>query len=138
MKNLKNYILIIFIIISCNKEDKPLTKNEILGSDLYKHYSNLDCDNNESSLICKKMNKLQPLKDGRVYEELITFVEDRPGHDFRYAIDPSKIERELHWKPKVSFAEGLENTINWYLDNKDWWMNINKQKYNQERLGVFS
>ena len=121
----------------CNAIDTVIDKGRI--GETYNIGGNNELANIDVvKLICNKMNKLQPLKDGRVYEELITFVEDRPGHDFRYAIDASKIERELHWKPKVSFAEGLENTINWYLDNKDWWMNINKQKYNQERLGVLS
>ena len=51
--------------------------------------------------------------------ELITFVDDRPGHDSRYAIDYSKINKELNWKPSVSFAEGLKQTIGWYINNKD-------------------
>ena len=59
--------------------------------------------------------------------EQIIFVEDRPGHDFRYAIDASKIEKELNWRPKESFKTGIQKTISWYLKNKNWWRkNIQK------------
>ena len=57
-------------------------------------------------------------------ESLITFVEDRAGHDLRYAIDPAKISNELDWKPTILFDEGIKKTIKWYLDNKEWWENI--------------
>lgn len=57
-------------------------------------------------------------------EELITYVEDRKGHDRRYAIDPSKIHRELGWLPETSFAEGIKKTINWYLNHQEWWRPI--------------
>lgn len=62
-------------------------------------------------------------------ESLITFVTDRPGHDMRYAIDPTKIETELGWKPKYNFDSGIKQTIQWYLDNKPWWMNIITGEY---------
>ena len=57
-------------------------------------------------------------------ESLITFVEDRAGHDLRYAINPSKISNELGWEPTILFDEGIKKTIKWYLDNKEWWKNI--------------
>ena len=57
-------------------------------------------------------------------ESLITYVKDRPGHDLRYAIDPTKLENELGWKPKYNFDTGIQQTIKWYLDNKSWWQNI--------------
>ena len=86
--------------------------------------------------ICEVLDKKIPLKSGRSYKELITFVEDRPGHDFRYAIDSSKIKRELHWAPKEKFKTGIEKTISWYLDNRRWWEAIQQKTYKQERLGT--
>lgn len=62
-------------------------------------------------------------------ENLITFVPDRPGHDRRYGIDPSKIMRELGWKPKYHFESGIKETINWYLQNRSWWENIRSGTY---------
>lgn len=82
------------------------------------------------------MDERSPRTNGAKYEELITYVADRPGHDFRYAIDASKIENELGWLPKESFETGIEKTILWYLDNKEWWESIQNNTYQQERLGV--
>jgi len=87
-------------------------------------------------IICRKMDELLPRINGTKYEELITYVADRPGHDFRYAIDASKIENELGWLSKESFETGIEKTILWYLDNKEWWESIQNNSYKQERLGV--
>ena len=86
--------------------------------------------------ICEILDNELPLNDGKSYKELITFVNDRPGHDFRYAIDSSKIKNDLGWSPRESFSSGLHKTIQWYLNNKEWWRNIQKKKYNQQRLGV--
>ncbi|MCL4131195.1 UNVERIFIED_CONTAM: hypothetical protein GTU68_022648 [Idotea baltica] len=72
------------------------------------------------------------------YEELITYVTDRPGHDVRYAIDASKIERELGWKPEETFESGIRKTVEWYLDNKQWWSRVLDGSYAGERLGVSS
>ncbi len=69
------------------------------------------------------------LKELNKPESLITFVKDRAGHDLRYAIDPTKINKELGWLPKISFYEGINRTIKWYLDNKDWWENIISGEY---------
>ncbi len=69
------------------------------------------------------------------FRSLITFVKDRPGHDTRYAIDASKIERELGWKPAETFETGLRKTIRWYLENKDWWAPILDGSYQLQRLG---
>ena len=82
------------------------------------------------------MDERSPRTNGAKYEELITYVADRPGHDFRYAIDASKIENKLGWLPKESFETGIEKTILWYLDNKEWWESIQNDTYQQERLGV--
>ena len=84
--------------------------------------------------ICDILDSVKPRSEGS-YRELITFVEDRPGHDRRYAIDISKIEKQLGWKPSVSFEEGLEKTIRWYLDNPDWWKPLVEERYAGERLG---
>lgn len=72
--------------------------------------------------ICSILDELQPMDDGRSYAELITFVKDRPGHDRRYAIDSSKIRRELGWQPSETFESGLWKTVRWYLDNSAWVM----------------
>ncbi|MFZ4593866.1 MAG: GDP-mannose 4,6-dehydratase, partial [Verrucomicrobiaceae bacterium] len=71
-------------------------------------------------------------------EELITFVKDRPGHDRRYAIDCSKIERELGWSPLETFASGLQRTVNWYVANAAWMEEIQSGKYQLQRLGAES
>lgn len=84
--------------------------------------------------ICDLMNELRPRAGG--YRDLITFVSDRPGHDLRYAIDSSKIERDLGWRPAERFETGLRKTVQWYLDNADWWQAIRSGKYRGERLGV--
>ena len=69
--------------------------------------------------ICKILDELMPHKDGP-YADLITFVKDRPGHDRRYAIDPTKITTELGWKPAENFETGIRKTIEWYLENQAW------------------
>jgi len=81
--------------------------------------------NNEKSnievinLVCSILDKKIPLREGS-YKDLIVFVDDRPGHDFRYAIDSSKIKKELNWAPSESFETGLEKTIEWFIENKEW------------------
>jgi len=70
------------------------------------------------------------------FEGLITYVDDRPGHDIRYAIDASKIEKELGWVPEETFESGLRKTVEWYLRNKDWWSRVLDGSYSRERLGV--
>ncbi len=86
--------------------------------------------------ICTILDEIKPRSKNKSYKELITFVKDRPGHDFRYAIDSTKIKRELGWVPKENFESGLQKTINWYLENEGWWRKIQKNNYNQERLGI--
>ena len=70
--------------------------------------------------ICSILDELKPRSDGKSYAEQISFVKDRPGHDRRYAIDASKIERELGWRPAQTFETGIRKTVQWYLDNPDW------------------
>jgi dTDP-glucose 4,6-dehydratase len=84
--------------------------------------------------ICDVLDRERPLERGS-YRELIAFVPDRPGHDLRYAIDSSKIERELGWKAEESFETGLEKTVRWFLENEWWWRPIREQKYAGQRLG---
>jgi dTDP-glucose 4,6-dehydratase len=84
--------------------------------------------------ICDSLDRLVPVGDSR--RRLITFVTDRPGHDFRYAIDCSKIERELGWRPSESFASGLDKTIAWYLANRAWWEPLRTGIYQGQRLGL--
>ena len=69
------------------------------------------------------------------YSELITFVEDRPGHDLRYAIDASKIRDELGWQPKENFNSGFRKTVQWYLENSDWWQDILNKSHQLKRIG---
>jgi len=84
--------------------------------------------------ICAILDKLRPMK--RPYETLIEFVADRPGHDLRYAIDATKLERELGWKALETFDTGIEKTVQWYLDNEWWWRPLREKVYAGERLGV--
>ena len=79
-------------------------------------------------LLCQIMDQKLERPDG-TSQELITYVKDRPGHDLRYAIDASKINKELGWKPSVTFEEGLEKTINWYLNNEEWLKNVTSGAY---------
>jgi dTDP-glucose 4,6-dehydratase len=81
-------------------------------------------------LLCQKMDEKLNRPKG-TSEQLITYVKDRPGHDLRYAIDASKINQELGWKPSVTFEEGLEKTINWFLSNKEWLDNVTSGEYQQ-------
>ncbi|WP_373778045.1 dTDP-glucose 4,6-dehydratase [Glaesserella sp.] len=88
--------------------------------------------------ICELLEELVPHKPAGVerYEDLITYVSDRPGHDIRYAIDASKIAKELGWKPQETFETGLRKTVEWYLNNKKWWSRVLDGSYNRERLGT--
>ena len=85
------------------------------------------------NIICNYLDEVKPRKSGKKYNDLITFVKDRPGHDFRYAIDSSKILKNLDWNPIESFNSGIKKTIDWYLKNESWWRKI---QYKQERLGL--
>jgi len=85
--------------------------------------------------ICQTLDRLRPRADGN-YADLITFVTDRPGHDARYAIDPSRIRDELGWHPSVTVEEGLELTVRWYLENEDWWYPLLARNGLGKRLGT--
>lgn len=86
--------------------------------------------------ICELLDELQPSDHLKSYKELITYVTDRPGHDLRYAIDASKIQSDLGWTPRETFASGIRKTVIWYLDQRPWWQNIQNNSYQQQRLGL--
>lgn len=89
------------------------------------------------TLICELLDEKFGLQDnGKPRTDLITYVEDRPGHDARYAIDASKIKRELGWEPAQTFEKGLRETIEWYLSNKEWWEPLRQDVYGGQRLGL--
>ncbi len=91
--------------------------------------------------LCELLDELVPAKNNKStshltsYSELITFVKDRPGHDVRYAIDASKIERELGWKPQETFETGIRKTVEWYLNNDNWWKRVLSGEYQLARIG---
>ena len=87
--------------------------------------------------ICEILDRLQPYDCGS-YADLITFVTDRPGHDARYAIDPSRIRDELGWRPSVTIEEGLEKTVKWYLNNENWWKPLLQRSGVGKRMGIKS
>ena len=96
--------------------------------------------------VCAILDELRPRggKDGASggpeprprYQDLITYVADRPGHDLRYAIDPAKLMNELGWRPRENFETGIRKTVQWYLDNEWWWKPIHEKKYSGQRLGT--
>ena len=90
--------------------------------------------------ICELLEELAPdnansQASGKGFKDLITFVKDRPGHDARYAIDASKIERELGWAPEETFESGIRKTVQWYLDNPQWWQRVLSGDYQLGRIG---
>jgi len=99
-------------------------------------HQNIDVVRTICRLLERSRKALGPLPHDRPFEELITFVTDRPGHDRRYAIDASKIGRELGWKSAESFASGLEKTVQWYVDNREWWQRVLDGRYRLERIGT--
>jgi dTDP-glucose 4,6-dehydratase len=88
--------------------------------------------------VCRIMDEVRPRAGGQRHRELVTFVADRPGHDFRYAIDASKIQREVGWQPEHELEVCLRRTVLWYLKNRNWWQNILDGHYQLQRLGEAS
>jgi dTDP-glucose 4,6-dehydratase len=86
--------------------------------------------------ICAELDRQLPRQDGSPYADQIEFVPDRPGHDRRYAIDASKIRKDLGWKPMTSFEDGIRQTVHWYLTRQDWWEPLLEGRYDTSRLGV--
>jgi dTDP-glucose 4,6-dehydratase len=85
--------------------------------------------------VCDLLDEARPRSGGRSHRERIEHVEDRPGHDRRYAIDASRLRDELGWRPRVGFEAGLRGTVEWYLEHEDWWRSIRRRRYEGERLG---
>ena len=86
--------------------------------------------------LCSFLDELRPRKNGRSYQDLIRFVQDRPGHDRRYAIDPARTKKELGWSPQETFESALRKTVEWYLANLPWCDRVRDGSYQGERLGV--
>ena len=86
--------------------------------------------------ICALLDEHRPLADGRLRESLITYVKDRPGHDRRYAINATKLQRELGWQPSHTFESGIAQTVNWYISHQPWVQRVLDGSYRMERLGV--
>ena len=85
--------------------------------------------------VCSLLDELRPREDGKPYRAQVSFVADRPGHDRRYAIDASKIRRDLGFEPTHPFESGLRLTVRWYLDHPEWTSAVTRGKYDRERLG---
>ena len=86
--------------------------------------------------ICARLDQLRPDSNHVPHNSLIKFVQDRPGHDWRYAIDATRIRQELNWSPRETFESGIAKTIAWYLENEDWWQRILSGTYQSDRLGI--
>ena len=86
--------------------------------------------------VCTILDSLRPAVNKQPYAELIEHVADRPGHDFRYAIDASRIKEELGWEPQESFDSGMRKTVEWYLDNQAWVEKVQEGSYDGGRLGT--
>lgn len=123
-------------------EDHAIALYDVITKGCVGETYNVGCQNEVRNIdvvlsICGLLEELVPDKPKGVshYQDLITYVADRPGHDIRYAIDASKIERTIGWKPKESFESGLRKTVVWYLQNKTWWQRVLSRDYQLTRLG---
>lgn len=125
-KNVRDWL---YVTDHCSAIYSVLLKGE--NGETFNIGGNNELENiNIVDMICNIMDEISPRNNGKSYSKLITYVSDRPGHDFRYAIDASKIKKRLNWVPKESFSSGIRKTIKWYIDNKDWCKKI-QNNYNE-------
>jgi dTDP-glucose 4,6-dehydratase len=115
-------------------EDHARAIERVLESGVVGETYNIGGNSEKSNIeivdfICKTLDQIRPRKDGKSYLELKRHVSDRPGHDRRYAINATKITSQLGWKPQETFETGMIKTINWYLDNLDWVLNVTSGQY---------
>ena len=127
----------LYVTDHCNAIETVLRKGAI--GEVY----NVGGDSERQNLevvqtICTLLDQKQPRTDGKSYQEQITFVTDRPGHDQRYAIDASKLKNTLGWAPQFDFNQGINATIDWYLNNRQWTQRVLDGSYRGERLGAAS
>jgi len=104
------------------------------AGETYNIGGNSECRNIDLVMICRELDCHRP--SGAPHERLISFVTDRPGHDHRYAIDPTKISGELDWSPSVSLDEGIRRTVDWFLANQSWWLDVQERGCSLERIGL--
>ena len=131
-KNIRDWI---FVHDHCSALEVLLNKGKV--GHTYNIGSDTEIKNIDIVLsICRIMDRLKPRHNAKKYELLIKYVDDRPGHDFRYAINNDKILTQTAWKPEHDFNKALEITINWYIENIDWWSNKIDNSYDLSRLGV--
>ncbi len=124
-ENIRNWI---YVIDNCDGIDFVIRKGKIGES--YNIASNDELKNIDLvTKICKIMDNIKPAKRFKSYTELIYFVKDRPGHDFRYSLDFTKIMKSLNWKPKTKIENGLEKTVKWYIKNESWWNKLLNKEY---------
>jgi len=127
----------LFVLDHCDAISSVLSKGQV--GETYNVGGNNEIQNIQVvKMICGILDEIFPRSNGSSYNDLISFVKDRPGHDFRYAIDAGKIERDLCWRPRETFETGLRKTLTWYLENRKWWDDIRNNTYRQERLGVIA
>lgn len=127
----------LFVLDHCDAISSVLSKGQV--GETYNVGGNNEIQNIQVvKMICGILDEIFPRSNGSSYNDLISFVKDRPGHDFRYAIDAGKIERDLCWRPRETFETGLRKTLTWYLENRKWWEDIRNNTYRQERLGVIA
>ena len=130
-KNIRDWL---YVNDHCNAIYTVLDKGDI--GETYNIGGNQEKTNIEIvNTICDALDEKNPSKNFNSYKDLITYVKDRPGHDFRYAIDASKIKNKLNWAPSYKFEKAILKTVNWYLDNQTWWENILNNTYSLKRLG---
>ena len=125
-KNIRDWI---FVHDHCSALEVLLNKGKV--GQTYNIGSDTEIKNIDIVLsICRIMDRLKPRHNAKKYELLIEYVDDRPGHDLRYALDSTKIRHELNWSESITFDDGLEKTIDWYLNNRNWWDKISSNTLN--------